>query len=86
MAETRKLRHQTGTAPEVDVVTVTVRDVELHVPWNAYGHPIDLVGTIPVIVVEHVGKPGQDLDEAKVAERIEAKVRKHPDDPARWTP
>jgi hypothetical protein len=83
-AESSKLRHVTA-GDEVEIVTVTVRDLELTRKVMVHGHLIDMTGTVPEVNVEHIGRPGQDLDEARVAERIEAKVRRHPDDPSRWS-
>lgn len=85
MTASSKITHQTGTGDEVEIVTVTVRDIELTRKVMVYGHLIDMSGTVPEVNVEHIGQPGQDLDETKVAARLEAKVRKHPDDPARWS-
>lgn len=85
MTDSSKLTHQRAVGDEVEIVTVCVRDIDLTRQVMVYGHLIDMTGTVPEVNVEHIGLPGQDLDEAKVAERIEAKVRKYPDDPARWT-
>lgn len=84
MTDSSKLTHQRGVGDEVEIVTVTVRDIELTRKVMVYGHLIDMTGIVPEVNVEHIGEPGQDLDEAKVAEKLEAKIRKHPDDPARW--
>lgn len=85
MADVSKIRHTTGSGDEVEIVTVTVRDLELTEKVMKHGHLIDMSGVVPVVTVEVVGRADQDLDETRVAEQVEAKVRKHPGDPARWT-
>lgn len=80
-----KLTHQRAVGDQVEIVTVTVRDIDLTRKIMVYGHLIDMTGIVPEVNVEHIGQPGQDLDEAKVAEKLEAKIRKYPDDPSRWS-